>query len=365
MQQGYRSLDNSVPIKYFIALSLVHAPLWLKARLLTLTDFDPLRLWGEWKDELLQYSFFRKRLLGFKDWDEVERIQDFSYENNIVIVAAGSAFYPKSLNNIFDLPVLLFCKGELSLLNSTSLAVVGTRAVSPYGVAVLSRFIPILVEAGFCIVSGMAIGVDASAHKATLKAKGNTIAVLGSGVEKPSPVQNSHLYKEIIDNGGLVVSEFAPNARVLKQNFPQRNRIIAGLCKGTLIIEAGAKSGSLITADIAQSYSRDVFSVPGPITSSLSEGVNSLINNGAVMVCSPEDILAHYDLLIRYQRSKKIKELSLEQKIFLSMIPPQGASLNELLCESGKAMTQVLKNIDELEHAGYINRDELGIYYLN
>ena len=303
--------------------------------------------------------------MNFNEWDKVQAIIDSSSKKGISIFTPDSEIYPKTLKEVEDFPVVLFCKGNLTLLNATSLAVVGTRAVSPYGMAVVSRFIPTLVEAGFCIVSGMARGVDALAHKWALKAKGRTIAVLGSGADEASPTENTFLYNEILKNDGLIVSEFAPGTHGAKQNFPQRNRIIAGLSKGTLVIEAGAKSGSLITADIAQSYSRDVFSVPGPVTSSLSEGVNALIKNGAVVACTPEDILAHYSLLIKYQRAKNKKDLRSEQKELLSMIPPQGASLNELLSESGNALTQLLKNIDELEQAGYINRDELGIYYLN
>jgi DNA processing protein len=352
-------------LKHYLALSLIHLPLHLKAKLLILVGLDPSRLWGEWQGELLQYYPARERIVSFNEWDKVQAIMDSSSKKGLTIVTPDSSIYPKALKNVCDLPVTLFCKGNLTLLNTTSLAVVGTRAVSPYGMAVVSRFVPTLVEAGFCIVSGMARGVDALAHKWALKVQGRTVAVLGSSADEPSPASNTFLYNEILKNDGLIVSEFPPGTHGAKQNFPQRNRIIAGLSCGTLIIEAGANSGSLITAGIAVDYARDVFSVPGPVTSSLSEGVNALIKNGAVVACTPEDILAHYSLLIKYQRAKNKKVLRPEQKELLGMIPPQGASLNELLSESGNALTQLLKNIDELEQAGYINRDELGIYYLN
>jgi len=362
--QERRSPDNNLT-RYFVALSIIQAPLWLKSKLLRLVNFNPLTLWGAWAGELDKYLSVRERIANFNDWSRVQEIMDIASEKDISIILPDSEEYPRTLKNVEDFPVVLFCKGDFNLLNTTSLAVVGTRSASPYGVAVVSRFIPKLVEAGFCIVSGMARGIDSLAHKNTLKMKGKTIAVLGSGVDAPSPVENTPLYNEILKKDGLIVSEFPPGAIGFKQNFPQRNRIIAGLSCGTLVIEAGAKSGSLITADIAGSYSRDVFAVPGPITSTLSEGVNYLIKNGAVVACVPEDILAHYSLLIKNNFKKTKKDLPPEQKELLNLVPPQGASLNELLSESGIALTQVLKNLDELERSGYINRDELGIYYLN
>ena len=362
--QERRLPDNNLT-RYFIALSLIQAPLRIKSKLLTLVDFNPLTLWGAWAGEIEQYLPVRERIVNFNDWGQVQKIMDMSSEKNISIVLPDSQEYPRSLITVEDFPVLLFCKGNFSLLNTTSLAVVGTRSISPYGIAAVSRFIPKLVEAGFCIVSGMARGIDSLAHKHTLKMKGKTVAVLGSGVDQASPTGNKELYNEILKKDGLIVSEFPPGTTGFKQNFPQRNRIIAGLSCGTLVIEAGAKSGSLITADIANSYSRDVFAVPGPITSTLSEGVNSLIKNGAVIATVPEDILAHYSLLIKNNDKKNKKDLPLEQKELLNIMSPQGASLNELISESGIAMTQVLKNLDELERSGYINIDELGIYYLN
>ena len=362
--QEYKLPDNNLT-RYFLALSLIQAPLWLKAKLLTLVDFNPLTLWGAWAGELEQYSCIRERIANFNDWGRVQQIMDVSSEKNISIVLPDSEEYPKLLKTVEDFPVILFCKGDFTLLNSTSLAVVGTRSVSPYGVAVASRFVPKLVEAGFCIVSGMARGIDSQAHKLALKMKGKTIAVLGSGVDVPTPTGNTPLYDEILKNDGLIVSEFPPGTCSFKQNFPQRNRIIAGLSCGTLVIEAGAKSGSLITADIANSYSRDVFAVPGPITSTLSEGVNYLLKTGSVIASVPEDILAHYNLLIRDNLKKSKKDLPPEQKEILNMIPPQGSSLSDFISESGIGMTQLLKNLDELELSGYIIRDEFGIYYLN
>jgi len=362
--QEHRQLNTNLT-KYFIALSLIQMPLLLKSKLLTLVDFDPSKLWGAWTGELEQFIPLKERIINFNDWDRVQKIIDTSSKKNTSIVLPNSPEYPKPLIYVEDFPVVLFCKGDLSLLNVTSLSVVGTRSISPYGVAAVSRFIPKLVEADFCIVSGMARGIDSEAHKVTLRVRGRTVAVLGAGVEEASPRGNARLYDEILKKEGLIVSEFPPDACCYKQNFPQRNRIIAGLSCGTLVIEAGAKSGSLITADLAGGYARDVFAVPGPITSTLSEGVNSLLKNGAIIASVPEDILDHYSLLIKNDLKKAKKDLPSEQKDLLRTIPPQGASLNDLLSESGIAMTQLLKNLDELERSGYINRDGLGIYYLN
>ncbi len=332
-------------IKKHIALSLVQTPLWKKS-------------------DLVRGSRIDDALNGFNKWIQVDKIYDEALSKNIKILTHDFSEYPAILKTITDFPVILFCKGDVSLLSKQCFAAVGSRNITSYGKAIVSRFIPMLVEAGFCIVSGLARGVDAEVHKITLKSGGKTIAVLGSGVDIITPMQNKNLYDDILSDGGLIISEYPLGTEGSKWSFPQRNRIIAGVSLGVLVVEAGEKSGSLITASLATGYGRDVFAVPGPINSDLSVGVNNLLKRGAIIATEPEDILAQYDLLIKSSIKTK-PELSGAALGVLGMILPQGVDLNELLLTSGIPMADLLKNLDELEHTGYIGKDNFGIYYLN
>lgn len=200
--------------------------------------------------------------------------------------------YPPLLKEIYDPPAVLFLRGALPDPARRHLAVVGSRKASEYGIRVTQEMVKPLVEAGVVIVSGLAYGIDAIAHDTTLNAKGTTIAVLGSGVDDQSVYPSSHraLASRILASGGALLSEFPLGTNPLKQNFPFRNRIIAGLCHGTLVVEAAVKSGSLITARCALETGRDVFAVPGSIHSETSQGPHNLIKLGATPVTSVQDI---------------------------------------------------------------------------
>jgi len=348
----------------YIALSLLKTPSWVKSSLLRQAQFDISKLWS---GELFGIDQrWRSEVLDFKSWKEAEEIYQETLSRGINIVTPVDEEYPEMLKQTFDFPVVLYCLGNVSLLKKGCFAVVGTRTMSSYGKSAITKFIPDLVSSGFCIVSGMARGVDAQAHITTIKEGGKTIAVLGSSVDEASPYQNKSVYDEIMRSDGLIVSEYHPGSAVHKGNFPQRNRIIAGLSKGILVVEAGQKSGSLITASFAASYSRDVFAVPGPINSPTSFGTNSLIKKGAVIVTEPEDILEHYGLLFEEnEESKGRVELGELHKRTLGMVASQGVDLNELLLVSGIPMGELLKSLEELEHTGYIGKDGFGVYYLN
>lgn len=189
-------------------------------------------------------------------------------------------------------PFILYYIGDVSLLNyPKTIAVVGTRRITNYGKQVTEILTLDLVNNGFVIVSGLALGVDAVSHKKTMESGGKTIAVLGCGVDCCFPKENKFLYEEIISTGGLIVSQFLPSTKPLKGSFPARNRIIAGLSLGTVVTEGSDDSGALITADYAFKYKRSVFAVPGPITSILSKGPNTLLQKGAVLSASGKDII--------------------------------------------------------------------------
>jgi DNA processing protein len=198
--------------------------------------------------------------------------------------------YPTSLRNIADPPPVLFVRGQLLEADVHAVAIVGTRRNTAYGRAVAERLATDLASAGVTVVSGLAKGIDTAAHRAALDAGGRTVAVLGNGLDHVYPAENAGLARHIVDAGALV-TEFPPGTPPDAVNFPRRNRIISGLARATVIVEAGVQSGALITADFALEQGRDVLAVPGSIFSPLSAGPNELIKQGALPVTSVDDIL--------------------------------------------------------------------------
>jgi DNA processing protein len=208
-----------------------------------------------------------------------------------VLVTLGDPRYPRALREIYDPPILLFARGRVELLQSVTLGVVGTRRPTPYGLAVAERLSADLAHAGLTIASGMARGIDSAAHKGALGAGGATIAVLGCGADVVYPSENRKLAAEIAAKG-LIVSEFPMGATAFPQNFPIRNRIISGVSAGVLVVEGAQYSGSAITAKLALDQGREVFAVPGNITSKPSWGPNLLIKQGAKLVQDWNDVVA-------------------------------------------------------------------------
>ena len=202
-----------------------------------------------------------------------------------------SKWYPDKLKNISDPPKVLFCLGNLELLNAKSIAIIGSRDYSAYGERATKEFSYNLAKNDICIVSGLAKGIDAFAHKGCLSAGGKTIAVLGNGLDIIYPKENEKLFYRIIENDGLVISEYPLGTKPKKQHFPARNRIISGLSDGVLVIEARKNSGTNITVDFALEQGKDVFVIPGNIYSKTSDGTNYLITEGAIPVLSYKDIL--------------------------------------------------------------------------
>ena len=220
------------------------------------------------------------------DWDsEIKRLQ----EKKVKILTILDGAYPQRLKEIYLPPTVLFYRGNLSLLNQRAVGIVGSREHSKYAKECIRDIIPTIVSDNIVVISGLARGVDTLAHEETLKANGNTIAVIGSGLDVVYPPENAQLYS-VIASRGLILSEYPLMSRPLKLHFPYRNRIIAGLSHGVCVIEAKEKSGSLITANLALSENREVFAVPGSIFSPHSKGTNSLIEAGACLVSSGETI---------------------------------------------------------------------------
>ena len=209
--------------------------------------------------------------------------------NNHVLTLIDPA-YPKALLDIVDPPILIYAKGRIDLLSAQSIAVVGSRNATAQGIANAEKFSEALSQSGLTISSGMAAGIDAAAHQGGLRGPGSTVAVIGTGADIVYPSRNRGLAHLIADNG-CIVSEYPLGMPAIASNFPRRNRIISGLAQGVLVIEAAAKSGSLITARMASEQGRDVFAIPGSIHSPLSKGCHQLIKQGAKLVDSAQDIL--------------------------------------------------------------------------
>lgn len=203
--------------------------------------------------------------------------------------------YPKNLRTIYDPPGELYVNGTLMEQDETAVALVGSRRASQYGLEACEKLAYELALRGVTVVSGMARGIDSASHRGALKAKGRTIAVLGSGHNNIYPPENKKLYEEIVKSGA-VVTEFEDDMPPLPENFPQRNRIISGLSLGVVVVEAARNSGALITANFALEQGRDVFAVPGKISSHTSSGTNELIKDGARLVQSADDILEELSL---------------------------------------------------------------------
>jgi DNA processing protein len=204
--------------------------------------------------------------------------------------------YPLLLKQIHNAPAVLFCKGTLPKPEALLMAVVGTRVATAYGKTVTPLLVEPLVRAGIGIVSGLALGIDGLAHEAALAADGKTYAVVGTGLDLVYPPQHRELAARIVEKGGAIISEFPLGMQPLAQNFPQRNRIVSGMCAGTLVVEAGDKSGALLTAKLALDENREVFCVPGNITQETTRGTNKFIRLGAQLTTSADDILVALNL---------------------------------------------------------------------
>lgn len=282
-------------------------------------------------------------------------------------IAVGEEIYPKLLGQIHDFPKTLYCRGNLNLLTKTCFAVVGTRKLTSYGKEVTQNMVRDLVQAGFVIVSGLALGIDAVAHQATLDVGGKTIAVLGGGVDDAmiGPSSNFSLAINILKNNGLIISEYPVGFHANEKTFPQRNRIISGLSKGVVVIEADEKSGALITARCALDQNRDVFAVPGNIFSSKSIGPNNLIKNGAKLVSSTQDILDEYGENLKLFEDLKpaLSTKDPVQRNILAILDKNGTVfIDDIVRESEKETPQVLAALSVLEIKGMIKNTGNGRY---
>lgn len=265
--------------------------------LVTYFEWNPFEIYGSTFNEIFSLNVLtKKRVEKLKNFpiEKAEEILRISKENGWKVITPSSEYYPKNLLSLQDLPLALYvCGDETVLTNEMAISVVGARKASEYGQSVARALSASVASMGFTVVSGGALGIDSAAHKGALDEKGKTICVLGCGLGTKYLMDNEPLRKQIAENGALI-TEFPPNTPASRMTFPLRNRIISGLTLGTVVVEAGERSGSLITARLAAEQGRDVFAVPGDLLSSSFLGTNNLIRNGATPVFSPNDIIEEY-----------------------------------------------------------------------
>ncbi len=305
-----------------------------------------------------------EKVKSFTDLRVAEEEVKLAEQNNIKIVTCIDEDYPKPLKDICDYPSVLYIKGNYSSQDEYSVSIVGSRRPTNYGRIVTDKFCKHFVECGLTTISGLASGIDTQTHVSTLENGGKTIAVLGNGLLDIYPKENKKLQETVYEKGA-VISEFPLRQRPDKINFPRRNRIVAALSKATLVVEAAIKSGSLITAELATEYGKDVYAVPGPIYAKYSEGPNSLIKNGAYVALKPEDIIEQSFSLFDFvkavkkdNKENKLKAFSKDKNgikvLKVLKTSTTGLSLDEISAKTDISVSDLSSVLLELELDGFI-----------
>lgn len=309
------------------------------------------------------------QFIDFRKKDELASYVEKLERRKVTFVTAEEDAYPKRLRTIKNPPLVLFMKGTFDFNapeNDLTIAVVGTRKITEYGEYITKMLTTDLASAGCVIVSGLALGVDAVAHKAAVAAGGKTIAVLGCGVDCCTPRENIRIYQDILANGGAIISEYPLGQMPTVGSFPARNRIIAGLSSGVLVTEGAEDSGSLITANNAFENDRKVFAVPGPITSSVSRGPIALINKGAKIVTTAKDVLDEISTtsITGITGATVIKGDTKEEQKIIDLLIDQELHFDELVKQTGFASPHVGTLLSLLEMKGIVKSYTTGVFGL-
>lgn len=333
-----------------------------------ISKFDSLStLWNDFTAdgrirEFLGEKAFSK-LLRFHSNEFLDLCLDKLRAEGINVITAINPLFPKLLlQPEVNAPLVLYYQGDINVFKTECVAVVGTRSCSAYGKIMAKTVAGELAENGVTVVSGLATGIDAYAHAAAIEANGKTIAVMAGGLNKITPVSNIKLYERILREGGLVISEHTPNAEATRYSFPERNRIISGLSRGVAVIEAGEKSGALITARFAAEQNREVFCVPGNVTSAKSKGCLNLLYEGANLIRNGLDILEILSIKPSQQKTKpKIIVDKVGKKVY-SLLEAGVRTLDGLVEESGISPTELMQALLDLELNDFVVRDSANTF---
>ncbi|MDP6561898.1 MAG: DNA-processing protein DprA [Candidatus Peribacteraceae bacterium] len=289
-------------------------------------------------------------------------------KRSISLITIEDAEYPARLKQIADPPVFLYYKGSLDILSEPTIACVGKREMSTYGLRVVDQFIPAFINGGVVTVSGLATGIDAAVAKESIRSNGKTVAVVGHGLADIYPAANRGLAKEIIENGGLILSEFPLDHPADKYTFPARNRIIAGLSLGTVVLEAGEGSGACITAELALDYGRDVFAVPGQIFDAHYSGCHQLIARGqAKLAQSPEDVMTEIGIVTSVETRhgaslQKYNPVDSDEEIIMQVLTTMPQSTSDLVEKAQLDMAVINAKLTMLELNGVVKNVGNGMW---
>ena len=308
-----------------------------------------------------------KNVVKYKSLTYIEEIIEKLIKLNIDYVSIDDKNYPKNLKHIYRPPKILYYKGNIKIVNEKlSIAMVGSRKCTQYGSNYAKVMGKKLSDNNINIVSGLALGIDSYSHRGCIDGKSNAIAVLGSGVDNVLPKSNIKLGEKILENGGVIISEFKEGSTVYPSNFVQRNRIISGISDGVFVVEAAKKSGALITVDYALEQGKNVFSLPGNINSIMSQGCNNIINQGAKLVSDIEDILEEYNIEYINDNNQKFENIDEYGKIIINSIKNKGILNIDEICDNTKIdIKNVNSIISELILKNLIIENENNKYSLN
>lgn len=358
-------MDQKPLLYYWLALSRIPGVGNVLYKRLISAFGTPEKVFQRSADELRSIEGIRagtiEGIVGFKGDDWAEKELQSVQKRGIRLITQMDDDYPALLKTIYDPPPLLYMRGNIIKADTNALAVVGSRNASSYGRETTKRLAQGLARYGFTIVSGLARGIDTTAHRGALEAGGRTLAVLGSGIDKVYPWENRRLGEDIV-HAGAILSEFPLGTAPEACHFPARNRIISGLSLGVVIIEASFRSGSLITARLALEQGREVFAVPGNINSPSSTGTNRLIKEGAKLVTDPEDIIEEFfiqaeDVTLTPERSctsSPAEQIGAEDKKVLDLLESNPIHIDELIHKSGLSTGIMAGLLLDLELKGLI-----------
>jgi len=348
---------------HWIALGRVHHLGPVMAKRLLGRFGSPERIFGASERELLAVPDvgpkLAKSILKGPDVKFCNEQLDIAEKRGFRIIAADSAEYPDRLKQIYDPPYMIFVKGEIRPEDEKAVAIVGSRKATHYGKSMAEKLARELASANVTVVSGFARGIDSISHRAAIDAGGRTLAVFGSGLDVIYPPENKKMYAELPDSGALI-SEFPFGTKPEPQNFPRRNRIISGISLGVVVIEAGERSGALLTARHALEQNREVFAVPGNITSTASSGTNELIKQGAHLVTSAEDILSNLKFILpeksEIKTTEKPPRLKPEQNRLYEILTDEPIHVDIISRQLGVKVPQVLTVLLEMELMGVVRQ---------
>ena len=296
-----------------------------------------------------EFSEFKKNFNAEKYFEKLNKL-------SIFVTTFLDKDFPKNIKALDDSPAVLYYKGSLKPLEKPSIAIVGARKMTSYGREVAEKFAGELASFGVTVISGLARGIDSVAHKASISAGGETIAVLGNGLDSVYPPENKNLADQVMDKGGALISEFPLEYPALPVNFAIRNRIVSGLSDGVIVIEGAEKSGTLLTASHAAEQGKTVFAVPGQIFSPLSKAPLFLIKNGAKMTTEVKDVLDEIDLNIKIDREKveKFIPTSPQEEKIVALLENEPLYLDELVRISGEKTSDISARLTIMEIKGLV-----------